>query len=207
MPDFDLPAFFRSVLLLPDEALIQRAQEVSEVLEVKKGECVIKQGDPVKNVLFLIEGIFRGYFPSSSGKEITDCFVSEPGFTVMPSSDLAEAAPISIEAVVPSRVLSIPMQEVTSRIWRFKSLQSLYFRLLMKSFKNHWELKTALYKFNAAERYQWFCRTYPDLVEPVKGKDIASFLNMTPVTLSRIRQSLRRAEAQQPPLPGGEEGK
>lgn len=194
MSAFDLPTFFKEVLQLTDEALIQRAQEISEVWEVKKGECVVKQGDTVTNVLFLIDGIFRGYFSSSNGKEITDCFVSKAGFTVMPSSDLLEPAPISIEAVIPSHVLSIPIQEVTSRMWRYKSLQKLYYRLLMESFKNHWELKTALYKFDATERYQWFCQNYPDLVEPVKEKDIASFLNMTPVTLSRIKQSLRETE-------------
>ena len=68
MSAFDLPTFFKEVLQLTDEALIQRAQEISEVWEVKKGECVVKQGDTVANVLFLIDGIFRGYFSSSNGK-------------------------------------------------------------------------------------------------------------------------------------------
>lgn len=108
----------------------------------------------------------------------------------MPCSDFTKAAPINIEAVIPSRILIIPLHEVTSRMWRYKSLQKLYFRLLLESFNNHWELKTALYKYNAAERYQWFCQTYPDLVGQVREKDIASFLDMTPVTLSRLKQSL-----------------
>lgn len=190
MEEFDLPAFFRDVLKLPDEALIQRAQEIAEVREINKGEIVIREGDKIQDVLFLIDGIFRGYFFGANGKEITDCFVSEVGFTVMPSSDLAIASILNLEAVVPSRVLAIPLHEVTSRIWRYRSLQKLYFRLMQKSFDNHRELKHALYKYNATERYQWFCQTYPDLVEQVREKDIASFLNMTPVTLSRVRQAL-----------------
>lgn len=190
MEEFDLPAFFRDILKLPDEALIQRAQEIAEVRKIKKGEMVIREGDKIQDVLFLIDGIFRGYFFGANGKEITDCFVSEVGFTVMPSSDLTIASTLNLEAVVPSCVLAIPLREVTSRIWRYKSLQKLYFRLMQKSFDNHRELKHALYKYNATERYQWFCQTYPDLVEQVREKDIASFLNMTPVTLSRIRRAL-----------------
>jgi hypothetical protein len=44
------------------------------------------------------------------------------------------------------------------------------------------------------ERYQCFLKYYPDLINIVNNKHIASFLGMTPVTLSRLRHQLRQAE-------------
>ena len=41
------------------------------------------------------------------------------------------------------------------------------------------------------ERYQWFLARYPGLISTVNNKHIASFLGMTPVTLSRLRRQVR----------------
>lgn len=191
---FDLTAFVKDVLQLPEEALLQAIQETGMVREIEKGECVIQQGDVPSHIIFLIDGIFRGFFSNQEGKEITDCFVTKAGMTVMPSSDIQKAAPLSLEAVVDSHVLYIPIHEVTSRMWRYRSIQKLYYYLLIDSYNVHWDLKTAIRQYDAQKRYQWFCEAYPGLVGQVKDKDIASFLGITPVTLSRVRRSLREEE-------------
>lgn len=57
-------------------------------------------------------------------------------------------------------------------------------------------MKVVLYQQSAAERYQWFLNAYPGLIDQVKHKHIASFLGMSPVTLSRLR-SVNRTEEQE----------
>lgn len=52
------------------------------------------------------------------------------------------------------------------------------------------ELARALGK-SASERYRWFLSNYPGLIDRVPHRHIASFLNMTPVTLSRLRRAER----------------
>lgn len=47
---------------------------------------------------------------------------------------------------------------------------------------------------NAKERYNWFLREYKDLIDRVSHRHVASFLNMTPVTLSRLRKEFREQE-------------
>ena len=62
----------------------------------------------------------------------------------------------------------------------------------------HWEIKTITTQHTAIERYQWFLKAYPGLIDHVSNKHIASFLGMTPVTLSRLRRAIRegsKAEA------------
>ena len=194
MITFDVPAFCKEVLQVSEESLIQCIQETGEISTVKKGECVIKQGDTHTHIYLLVDGIFRGYLSNLEGREITDCFAFQPGSSVMPSSDIEKPAPISIEAVTDAHILSIPISEVVSRMWTQPSLQRLYIRLLISAFDSHWELKAVHYQYKAMERYKWFCKKYPELLVYVKDKDIASFLNMTPITLSRIKQSLREIE-------------
>lgn len=44
-----------------------------------------------------------------------------------------------------------------------------------------------LYKYTAKERYEWFLEKYPGLIDQITNKYIASFLRMSPVTLSRLK--------------------
>ena len=74
---------------------------------------------------------------------------------------------------------------------------AVYNRYLLKALNVHWELKTMIGQESAMVRYHLFMKTYPGLVDHVRDKYVASFLGMTPVTLSRLRRKLRE---------GGDEG-
>lgn len=60
--------------------------------------------------------------------------------------------------------------------------------------EEHQNIKHAIYMLNAKERYNWFLREYKDLIDRVSHRHVASFLNMTPVTLSRLRKEFREQE-------------
>ena len=51
-----------------------------------------------------------------------------------------------------------------------------------------------LYRTTAMERYEWFLNYYPGLIDVVPHKYIASFLDMTPVTLSRLRKTMHKEQ-------------
>lgn len=67
----------------------------------------------------------------------------------------------------------------------------IYNHLLQASMEEHWQLKTVLHKRTAMERYQWFLEAYPGLIDQVTHRYVVSFLEMSPVTLSRLRSALR----------------
>ena len=60
---------------------------------------------------------------------------------------------------------------------------------LTRALKIHGNCKVALTRLSATERYQWFLQTYPELIHLVKKKHVASFLNLTPQTLSQQRRN------------------
>ena len=72
----------------------------------------------------------------------------------------------------------------------------LYNRMLGAALDVQWKLKRVLSSCTAVQRYQWFLEEYSGLIDRVSNKYIASFLGMTPVTLSRLRRALREDENQ-----------
>ena len=55
-----------------------------------------------------------------------------------------------------------------------------------------------LYKYTAKERYEWFLEKYPGLIDQITNKYIASFLRMSPVTLSRLKTLYKNKAAASP---------
>ena len=128
-------------------------------------------------VPFLLKGIVRGFLFDVNGQEITDCFAVQPGIPVMTSADLRAPSPLSMDAMVPSEFLTIPIPEVQRLLERYPALQQLYHRLLIESFSMHWEMKLTLCRDTAMQKYQWFLRKYPGLVDQISSKYIARFGN------------------------------
>ena len=95
--------------------------------------------------------------------------------------------PINFEAVTDCVLLSIPTQLLAEQFQQSAELQQLYSSYLLEKLKLERELKLLLGISSAMERYQWFLRRYPELADVVSIKHIASFLCMSPVSLSRLR--------------------
>lgn len=182
--------FFQKVLGISDEALVQEALRVSETRVLKKGEYLIRQGNTPTHVYFLMQGIARGVLTDVNGKEITDCLVFQCGAPAMPSSDIDQPAPIDVQTLTECEVVRIAVPEVNRMLREYPAMSER--QLVMESSRLHWELKIAIYQYTAMERYQWFRQAYPGLSEKISNRYIASFLNMTPVTLSRLKQELKK---------------
>ena len=70
---------------------------------------------------------------------------------------------------------------------KYNELYILYNKLVSKSLEIHIKQKEIRYRMNAYERYNWFLKTYPNLDNYIKDKDIASFLGISPITLCRLK--------------------
>ena len=66
---------------------------------VPRGEIVVREGEPVKELMFLLSGVVRGFLNAPGGKEITDCFIWSPGEPVMGSGPLTSPSMISLKTL------------------------------------------------------------------------------------------------------------
>lgn len=116
----------------------------------------------------------------------------------MPDNDFTQPGSITLEALTDCEVVCLPLAAVGELLERYPALAELKFHLVLFSAEVHRKLKIATYQYTAAQRYEWFLQEYPGLIDQISHKYIASLLNMTPVTLSKIRNSKRKAQADRP---------
>lgn len=161
---------------------------------VRKGTLLIETGEVQTQMPVLIKGVLRGFLLDAEGRDITDCFAFRPGDVAAGCNALEDPSQINMEAVTDCQVLLLPMTAVQEAMEQNMEVLRLYNRYLVETLQRHWEGKMLMHRFSAMQRYQWFLHTYPGLIDTVCNKHIASFLGMTPVTLSRLRRKLREQE-------------
>lgn len=185
--------FLKNTLGLKNKNLIAEIMEVSTIRHLKKGEYLIKTGDPLEYMPFLFsEGILRNFMTDAEGREFTDCFAIKKGDPLLSCGKLTDpTAMLSLQALTDLEVLNIPIKDVLSFQKRYPEVLALEARLVFESANLHWKLKRVHFQYSAMERYEWFLENYPGLIDIVNNKYIASFLDMTPVTLSRLRAKIR----------------
>lgn len=185
--------FFRDVCMIKDEQLLQELINTAEYKFKKKGNFIVRVGEAQNEVWLMESGIARGYFLNSNGKEVTDCFIFKPGSAAMAISELKPGlhSPLTIEMLEDGYFYCIPISVVAELQKRYIEISIFYTSLLSASLNLHWSLKRILTQCTAIQRYQWFLEEYPGLIDRVNKKYVASYIGMTPVTISRIRRTLK----------------
>lgn len=184
----ELYDFYKNILDIKDDNIIKELISVSKIIFVDKGFVVAEEDKIQKNLYFLVYGIFRGFFCDEEGNEFTDSFGFECGQPLMSSLSFGEKSLVNIIAVTDAKIIEIEISDIVDKLNKHQELLVLYNKLLLKSLEMHWKQKEVRYIMNAFDRYKWFLKTYPNLDEHIKDKDIASFLGMSPVTLCRVKK-------------------
>lgn len=187
----DIGEFLMACLPVRESTVVSRLTAVAKIDHLEKGDLLIENGLPVNYINVLLSGVLRGFLIDKNGKDITDCFAFRTGEIAAPCHSLDKPAQISIEAITPCEVLKIPVDAVWKLLEERTELVQLYNQYLVQALERHWEIKMVMYQYSAMQRYQWFLKRYPELCQIVNSRHIASFLGITPVTLSRLRTKLK----------------
>lgn len=179
--------FYRNVLGFHDDALVAQLCAVSSVETFKKGQQILGLGELPKKMYFLMEGGVRCYFLDEDGQDVTDYFMFEVGEPVM-VLEYEKPACCGMVAYKETTLLSVPIEEGTRAIRANAEAQALYAEMMRFSVRRHWELKQHMHD-TAAQRYEWFREAYAPVADEVSDRCIASFLGLSPVSLSRVRHS------------------
>ena len=175
------------------------AEELKQFLQlarpglIPKGTLLTKPHQPVQDAYFLKQGILRHYILGRQRKEFTKNFIRGPRFALPSLSDFFNQSPSSIycEALTDLEVLNWKYPQIIE----FADAHPRFYKFLLKgtvgAFKRKEQKEIALNQKSAEERYLDFLEEFPLLVNQVPLQYIASYLNIRPETLSRIRARLR----------------
>ncbi len=182
--------FLNDMIPVKDPSLRSVIEKYAAIETFAPHSILSEMGEKEQNVRFLIRGKIWGYMYNNAGQEITICFVTDPGDVIYGSEYLgAEESEIALETITECEVFTMPMEILLNLQNEYPEIAALYLQIMVKRLQYHWKTKKMLYLKSAAERYEWFLEEYPGLIDQVSHGKIASFLNITPVTLSRVRNS------------------
>lgn len=159
----------------------------------KKGEILIKEEQVCKNLQFVLSGIYRVY-QIVDGKEITNYFntTQRNSFVASFVSLLTEKpSKVRIECIQAGELISIAYKDWQAMYAKSHALNT--FGRLMAEFNYVLAMERieSLQYHNAKDRYLKFMRIYPNLLNQIPHHYIASYLGVTPESLSRIRRSIQ----------------
>ena len=185
-----IKAFYQTALGITDPELLQILTDHSRLETVPRGRRVISMGERLDVLYFLLDGVLRGYVVDENGQDITDCFICSTGDPLIGCGGFRAPSAIHIEAISTCQLVALPVSELLALMGR-PEMMGIYCAQLEQALQRHWTVKMLLYRCDAMARYRWFLEKYPHLENHVNGKHVASFLGMTPVTLSRLRRKLK----------------
>ena len=158
---------------------------------VRKKQFLLQEGNVCDQIVFVESGCLRLYTIDHDGEEHVIQFATEDWWISDLQSFLSgKPSRYNIDALEESRVLLLEKEAREKMLLAIPKLER-HFRLLQEAHyaTTHHRIDESL-SASAEERYLDFIRTYPSLVQRVPQSQIASYLGITPQSLSRIRKEL-----------------
>jgi CRP-like cAMP-binding protein len=172
-------------------AEMERLLPLLEHGSFKKGEVLLREGELCKAAIFVEKGLLRTYTLDEAGKEHIVQFAPENWFTSDRGSIyFNDPAYFFIEAIEDTEVVFVSDAVIDKASELSESFRKFNKRLLHNHIRQLQKRINLLLGASAEQRYLSFIEQYPDLLLRVPQWMIASYLGITPESLSRVRKEL-----------------
>ena len=163
------------------------SQIKSEYLSVPSKAILLEEGKVAEKLYLIRKGCLRLFF-YNEGKDITFQFFFEGDF-VASFDSLYKRTPslFYLESIEPTELTAIRREDFYNQINNNLSLRQLYEKKLIDRFHAYQQLFLSRIKNTPQQRYEELLKEYPNIIQRVPQHYIASYLGITPVSLSRIR--------------------
>ena len=156
-------------------------------MKFTKGEIILKEGDVCEHIYYVERGLTRQFY-FKNGKELTEHIGVEHSI-VMCIESLFKEKPtyLQLEALEPTLVYAMPKHRLEEVALHNVNIQILYRKILEESLIIS-QVHADMLRFETAQdRYLKLCKQSPQVVLRAPLVYVASYLQMTPETLSRVR--------------------
>lgn len=160
-----------------------------DIVDGHKGEFLLHQGVREMQQYFIVEGILKRVVSNPEGKEMILRFADEGEMeTSYAAWRLGTPTPYGIVCVTRARVARLPLTEWVDFINRRPQTKETFEYAVMRGMSEIMAHTITLHLLDAPGRVHRFMRKHPDLVDRIPQKELASYLNLSAETLSRLRQ-------------------
>jgi len=185
-----LKAYLQKKVAITDEQFAL----ISDKLKVKhfaKNEMILMKGDVSAHGYFVVEGLLRSYSIDSKGKAHVIQFAPEQWWLSERNGMLyKEASDFFIDAIEDTHAIVVPSDFIVQAANIVPCMNDLNHTILNNAIRFMQKRINMLLSATAEERYLDFIKLYPNLTLRVPQWMIASYLGITPESLSRVRKDL-----------------
>ena len=160
------------------------------IVDYRKGDMLLAQGAHEMEQYFVLDGILKRVVASAEGKEMILRFAKEDDMdTSYAAWKLRTPAPYSIRAVTKARVAKLPLPQWAEFLEARPEMKEDFEYEVMFLMSEVMAHTITLHLLDAPGRVHRFVRKHGDLAERVPKKELASYLNLSAETLSRLKHS------------------
>jgi CRP-like cAMP-binding protein len=174
-----------------DEATLDLICSKFEQVETKRNQILLREGDVCKDYYFVNKGCLRLFTYNNEGVETTRYFAFEGAFgTALPSLIQQTPAFEFVQTIEPSELLKISGDHFFNLVDTVPAFASIYRKILEMGFITAQRRIYGFQGYDAMQKVKWVLNYQPDFLSRVSNKMAASYLGLTPSTLSRVKSKL-----------------
>ena len=160
-------------------------------ISVKRQNYVFMQGDADEHVYAVTSGLLKAYYVSADGKETVKSFLRPGGVIAsFSAAHKKEYCTFNLLALANTELLKMPFSDFYKAAEESNGIAMEMIGFLLGLSMKKEQREYEFLNLPAEERYQKFAEANPYLVEQITQNDIARYLGITPVALSRIKKRL-----------------
>ena len=160
---------------------------------IPKGSILQNVGEKTDRVALVLNGICRAYYVDGDGNDITRGF-APAGTMCMDEGLFGYSESIATwEALEETTLMIFETKKIKELIYENNQLKDMYITLLENALRYKLYRENGFLVENATQRYINFKKRYPDICRSVKQHYIATYLGVTPESLSRIQKALKES--------------
>jgi len=159
--------------------------------EVKAGEYFVHTGKICHRMGFVARGVLRYTYFKENGKEITCNFVSEGEF-IGESNSFFQRSPadVNVQAITDCEVFTFTLHDFKKMVAIYSRFVEISGDIAQKTIRSLLDKRNFLVDSDARTKYQYFLKHYPHIMQRVPLGYVASYLDITQQSLSRLRKHI-----------------
>ncbi|WP_123863312.1 Crp/Fnr family transcriptional regulator [Chryseobacterium rhizosphaerae] len=190
MSDFNLNTFFeKAIYPLLDLTDREKQMLLSEtrVLSLKNNSFLIRENTIVDHLFFLNKGLVRSFYTKDHREINTEFFFENDFLTALTSFLTDKITYLNFQCLEESEVIAIPKTLIDHLLLQDQKWHVLLNQILKKEFIKKCCRESSFLLHDSLERYLYFLEQFPNSENRIPLFHIASYLGISPETLSRIR--------------------
>lgn len=174
-----------------DDNTLKKIISHFKIIHTKRNQFLLTSDEICENYYFINKGCIRLFTISKDGNENSRFFAFEENFaTALPSFIDQKPAEEYLQTIQNSELLYISRTDFYHLVNTLPQFAKLYTEILEDGFIIAQKRIYGFQGFNAQEKVEWIIKNQPKLLLNVSNKMVASYLGISPSTLSRIKSKI-----------------